>query len=42
MILQGELTQEVLRFTGWDKGGILSPIDMDVNTETLVAYVIFS
>ena len=42
MLLQGKLRQEVLRFTGRDEGGILLPTDTDVNTETLVADVLFS
>ena len=42
MLLQGEMSQEVSRFTGQDKGGLLLPTDMDVNTETLVADVLLS
>ena len=42
MLLQGEMSQEVRRFTGRDKGGLLLPTDMDVNTETLVADVLLS
>ena len=42
MLLQGKLRQEVRRFTGRDKAGLLLPTDTDVNTETLVADVIFS
>ena len=41
-MLQGEMSQEVSRFTGRDKGGLLLPTDMDVNTETLVADVLLS
>ena len=41
MLLQVKLRQEVRRFIVWDKGGLLLPIHTDVNTETLVAYVIF-
>ena len=41
-MLQGEMRQEVCRFTGRDKGGLLLPTDTDVNTETLVADFLFS
>ena len=41
MLLQGRLRQEVRRFTGRNKGGLLLPTDTDVNTETLVADVLF-
>ena len=42
MLLQGGLKQEVRRFTGRDKGGLLLPTNTDVNTETLVADTLFS
>ena len=34
------MRQEVCRFTGRDKGGLLLPTDTDVNIETLVADVL--
>ena len=42
MLLQRKLRQEVRRFTGRDKGGLLLPTETDVNTETLVADVLLS
>ena len=42
MLLQGKLRQEVRRFTGRDKAGLLLPTDTGVNTETLVVDVLFS
>ena len=36
------MRQEVYPLTGRDKSGILLPTDTDVNTETLVADVLFS
>ena len=39
---QGNLRQEVHRLTVRYKGSLLLPTDTDVNTETLVTYVLFS
>ena len=41
MLIQGKMSQEVCRFTSRDKGGIILPTKTDVNTETLIADVIF-
>ena len=42
MLLQGEIRQEVCRFTVRYKGDLLRPTNMDVNTETLVVDFLFS
>ena len=40
MLLQGNLCQTVRRVTGWDKGGLLLPIDTDTKTGTSVAHIL--
>ena len=40
MLLQGNICQAVRRVTGWDKGGILLPIDTDTKMGTSVAHIL--
>ena len=42
MILQRNLRQAFHLVTGWDKGGLLLPIDTDTNDGTLVMDVLIS